>query len=191
LSGERSANVTLLLMEWSNGNRAALDELLPLVYAELRRRARYYMRAENPGHTLQPTALVHDAYLRLVDQEGANWQNRAHFFAVASQVIRHILVDHARSRDRVKRGGAALRVTWVDDLSVSKPEEIDLVGLDDALSRLTQLDERQSRIVELRFFGGLSIEETAEALKISPATVKREWTMARAWLYRELIGSDR
>jgi RNA polymerase sigma factor (TIGR02999 family) len=183
---EKPSDVTQLLMDWGNGDRAALDRLLPLVYKELRRRAASCMRGENVGHTLQPTSLVHDAYLRLIQQDNASWQNRAHFIAVASQVIRHILVDHARGRDRIKRGGDAVKVTFAEDIVVSNPEGIDLVGLDDALSRLSAFDERQGRIVELRFFGGLSIEETAEALKISPATVKREWTMARAWLFREL-----
>jgi len=182
---EDSSRVTRLLAESRSGSKAAMDELLPLVYTELRRRARQCMGSENAGHTLQPTALVHEAYLRLVDHD-ADWQNRTHFFAVASQVIRHILVDQARARGRLKRGGDAVRVTWVDDLIASKPEELDLVALDDALLRLAAMDESQGRIIELRFFAGLSIEDTAETLKISPATVKREWTLARAWLYREV-----
>jgi RNA polymerase sigma factor (TIGR02999 family) len=179
-------DVTRFLIEWSGGNRAALDALTPLVYDELRRMAKRYMRAEDPSHTLQPTALVHDAYLRLVDQNRVTWQNRAHFFAVAAQIIRRILVDHARSRHRLKRGGAAMRVTWVEEMAPAGQEGLDLVGLDEALNRLAELDPQQSRIIELRFFGGLSIEETAESLNVSAATVKREWAMARAWLFREL-----
>ena len=186
LSERESDRVTSLLAEWQNGNSAALDELMPLVYAELHRRAKSYMRSENAGHTLQPTALIHEAYLRLVDQEHATLKNRAHFFAVTSQIIRHILVDHARARGRQKRGGPAFRVTMSEDVAVAEPEGMDLVDLDSALERLTALDPRQGRIVELRYFGGLSIEETSEALNISPATVKREWATARAWLYRDL-----
>ncbi|HYR89632.1 MAG TPA: sigma-70 family RNA polymerase sigma factor [Terriglobia bacterium] len=182
----KSSNVTALLLEWGKGDRQALDALVPLVYEELRRRAGSYMRSEKPGHSLQPTVLVHEAYLRLVDQDGINWQNRSHFFAVASQILRHILVDHARARHRLKRGGEAFRVTWVEDFGVQQREGIDLMALHDALERLSESDPQQGRIVELRFFGGLSIEETAEALNISSATVKREWSMARAWLYREL-----
>jgi RNA polymerase sigma factor (TIGR02999 family) len=181
-----SAPVTSLLAKWQEGNPAALDALMPLVYDELYRRARSYMRSEKAGHTLQPTALLHEAYLRLVDHEQSTWKDRAHFFAVTSQIIRHILVDHARSRGRLKRGGPAVRIAMAEGLAVTEPQEIDLVDLDGALERLTALDQRQGRIVELRFFGGLSIEETSEALKISPATVKREWSIARAWLYREL-----
>src|SRR5262249_41761385 len=154
-----SSNVTALLVEWSNGNRAAFDTLMPLVYAELRRRAASYMRRENIGHTLQPTGLVHEAYLRLVDQDHADWQSRAHFFAVASQILRRILVDHARSKHRLKRGADPLKVTWIDDLSSKQPPAVDLVALNDALEKLSKLDAKQSRIVELRFFGGLSIEE--------------------------------
>ena len=181
-----SQKITNLLGEWRRGNRAALDALMPLVYAELHRRAQSYMRAENVGHTLQPTALINEAYLRLVDQKSAEWKDRAHFFAVASQIIRHILVDHARGKRRSKRGGSALQVELTENVAISEPDRIDLLGLDDALERLTALDEQQGRIVELRFYGGLSIEETAEALGISPASVKRDWAMARAWLYREM-----
>src|SRR5262245_13638344 len=181
--------VTRLLIDWSKGDAAARDQLMPLVYDELHRIARRNMRYEDGGHTLQPTALVHDAYLRLIDQTRVQWQNRAHFFGVAAQIIRRILVDHARAGQRLKRGGGALKVTLSPDVLQAKQQELDLVNLDDALARLALLDERQSRIVELRFFGGLSIEETAEVLNISPATVKREWTMARAWLHRELMSS--
>jgi RNA polymerase sigma factor (TIGR02999 family) len=173
-------------VDWSNGDVQARDKLMSVVYDELRRMARRYMSSENPGHTLQPTALVHDAYLRLVDQSLVKWQNRAHFFGVAAQVIRHVLVDHARERHALKRGGASFKVTLTEDVIAAEHVDLDLVGLDDALQRLTALDSRQGRIVELRFFGGLSIEETAAVLNVSPATVKREWIMARAWLNREL-----
>lgn len=181
-----SSDVTNLLIDWSKGDRRALNNLMPLVYDELRRLARRYMRLENVGHTLQPTALVHDAYLQLVDQNRVNWQNRAHFFGVAAQILRRVLVDHARARHRLKRGGGAFRVTWSEDIAVTADSGMDVVGLDDALTRLGELDAQQSRIVELRFFGGLSIEDTAEALNISPATVKRDWAMARAWLFKEM-----
>jgi RNA polymerase sigma factor (TIGR02999 family) len=182
----QSTKVTELLLQWGNGNSAALDALMPLVYAELRRRAGHSMRSERHGHTLQPTALVHEAYLRLVNQERISFQNRAQFFALASEVIRHILVDHARARRRNKRVGAAVRVTWIEELDVPQPNGLGLIELDEALQRLSELDHRQGRIVELRFFGGLSNEETAEALNVSAATVKRDWRMARAWLCREL-----
>lgn len=161
--------VTQLLAAWSNGDQAALDELMPLVYAELRRLARRYMNRESPGHTLQTTALVNEAYLRLVDAREVRWQNRAHFFAVAAQMMRRILVDFARSRQNLKRGG-----------------DVQQVSLDEALSTLAALDPRQAQVVELRFFGGLSNEETAEVLKVSVGTVRRDWSLAQAWLYREL-----
>jgi len=182
-------DVTTLLLEWNGGNRAALDALLPLVYRELRQMARRYLLSENRGHTLEPTALVHEVYLRLVDQNRVNWQNRAQFFGVSAQIIRRLLVDHARARNRLKRGGAELKVTWTENFNVPNvPDQnsVNLVVLDDALNRLTELDPQQGRIVELRFFGGLSIEESAAALDISPATVKRDWAMARAWLFREM-----
>jgi RNA polymerase sigma factor (TIGR02999 family) len=179
-------DVTGLLLDWNGGNRAALDALLPLVYGELRRLARRYMLAENRGHTLEATALVHEAYLRLIDQNRVNWQNRAQFFGVAAQIIRRLLVDHARGRHRLKRGGGELKVTWTENINVPEPVDVDLVVLDDALNSLAEMDSQQSRIVELRFFGGLSIEETAAALDISPATVKRDWAVARAWLYRAI-----
>jgi RNA polymerase sigma factor (TIGR02999 family) len=179
-------DATTLLVHWSNGDERARDRLMPLVYDELRRMARRYMRSEDAGHTLQPTALVHDAYFRLVDQKRVKWQNRAHFFGVAAQIIRRILVDHARARHRLKRGGASFKVTLTPDLVAVEQTNLDLVRLDDALNQLAALDPRQSRIVELRYFSGLSIGETAEILNISPATVKREWTMARSWLQREI-----
>jgi RNA polymerase sigma factor (TIGR02999 family) len=183
---QQPSNVTRLLVDWSNGDVQARDKLMAVVYDELRRMARRYMSSENPGHTLQPTALVHDAYLRLVDQSVVKWQNRAHFFGVAAQIIRHILVDHARERHALKRGGASFKVTLTEDVIAAEQVDLDLVRLDEALGRLAALDSRQGRIVELRFFGGLSIEETAAVLNVSPATVKREWVTARAWLNREL-----
>jgi RNA polymerase sigma factor (TIGR02999 family) len=179
-------DVTGLLLAWNSGDSEALDRLMPLVYDELRRLARRYMRWENPGHTLQATALVNDLYVQLIDQERVNWQNRAHFFGAAAQLIRRLLVDHARARHRLKRGGGGLKVEWNEAINVSKPVEMDVMALDDALNRLAEMDPQQSRIVELRFFGGLSIEETAEALQMSPATVKRHWAFARAWLHREM-----
>ncbi len=179
-------NVTQLLLKWNHGDPTALDALIPLVYSELRRLARCYLQQEKQGHTLSSTALVHEAYLRLVDQREVTWQNRAHFFGVASQMMRRILVDHARKRASAKRGGDAL--TLVLDESMSRPQqrELDMVALDHALVGLAKLDERQSRLVELRFFGGLSIEETSEVLGVSAPTVKRDWASARAWLFREL-----
>jgi RNA polymerase sigma factor (TIGR02999 family) len=183
----RPTDVTTLLLAWNNGDQEALDCLMPLVYDELRRLARRYMQSENPGHTLQATALVNDLYVQLIDQKRVNWQNRAHFFGVAAQIIRRLLVDHARARHRVKRGGGGLKMEWSEAINVSKPVEMDIIALDDALQRLAAMDPQQSRIVELRFFGGLSIEETAEALKMSPATVKRNWAFARAWLHHEII----
>jgi RNA polymerase sigma factor (TIGR02999 family) len=189
VNGNGSHDVTALLLAWNNGNAGALDDLMPVVYDELRRLARRYMRLESPGHTLQTTALVNEAYIRLVDQKRVTWQNRAHFFGIAAQLIRRLLVDHARARHRLKRGGAALKVEWSEQISSPVSRQMDLVALDDALNRLANLEPQKSRIVELRFFGGLSIEETAEALNISPATVKRDWSFARAWLHREMTSS--
>jgi len=181
-----NADVTELLLAWTGGNRSALDELLPLVYGELRRLAQSYLQRERVGHTLQATALVHEAYLRLVDQKRVQWQNRAQFFGVAAQMIRRILVDYARGKKAAKRGSDV--VTMVLDEAIATPEQkdVDMVSLDDALQALEQMDPQQGRIVELRYFGGLSIEETAHALGISPATVKRDWAVARAFLFREL-----
>jgi len=179
--------VTALLRDWSGGDRDALERLMPLVYQELRRLAASYLRVERPDHTLQPTALVHEAYLRLVDQRGVSWQNRAHFFGIAAQMMRRILVDHARRRQAAKRDATALRVQAMsaegEEASVRDPE---LLALDQALCGLESLDARQARIVELRFFGGLTVEETAEVAGVSSATVKREWRTARAWLAREI-----
>ncbi|MCI0627172.1 MAG: sigma-70 family RNA polymerase sigma factor [Acidobacteria bacterium] len=178
--------ITHLLIRWSNGQREALTELTPLVYSELRRLANHYFRSERADHTLQPTGLVHEAYLRLIDQTSIRWQNRAHFFGIAANLMRQILVNHALSHQAAKRGGTLVKLTLDDAVGVVKEQDPDLVALDGALSQLATLDLQQGRIVELRFFGGLTIEETAEVLQISPATVKREWTMAKAWLHCEL-----
>jgi len=186
LNGETSHQVTQLLLDWRGGDQHALDALTPLVYDELRRIARRYLQRERPGHTLQSTALVNEAFLKLIDQQ-VSWQNRAHFFAMAAQFMRRILVDHARGRHAVKRGGeAACKLTLDEGVAVASQRDVDVIALDTALERLAAMDEQQARIVELRFFAGLSIEETAEVLEISPATVKRDWAMARAWLFREL-----
>jgi RNA polymerase sigma factor (TIGR02999 family) len=178
--------VTQLLLAWGKGEQAALDKLIPLVTAELRRLAHHYMGGERAGHTLQTTALVNEAYLRLVDSRRVRWQNRAHFFALSAQLMRRILVDFARSRNYQKRGGEAQRVTLDEGLIVSEERGADLVALDEALQALADVDPRKSQVVEMRFFGGLSAEETAEVLKVSPDTVLRDWRLARVWLYREL-----
>jgi len=183
-------DVTQLLVKWSEGNADALEQLMPLVYKELHLIASRYLRREREGQTLQTTALVHEAYLKMIDQTRVKWQNRAHFFGVAAQAMRHILVDYARSKSSGKRGGSAQKVTLEENLIVSaeRPEEI--VRLDDALKRLAVLDERKSRVVELKFFAGLNIEEIAEVLKISPETVKRDWRFSRNWLLRELSSAE-
>lgn len=186
---DQRADVTALLVDWSNGDRHALDELMPLVYAELRRLAGSYLRRERSEHTLQSTAIVHEAFLRLVNQREVQWRSRAHFYGIAAQMIRRILVDHARAHRAGKRGAGGLRIELDESMAVSSQQEMDLVGLDAALERLAAMDERQSRIVELRFFTGLSVEETAEVMGLSTATVKREWSSARAWLFREMGGS--
>ncbi len=179
-------DITRLLAEWSAGNQAALDQLLPLVYDELRHLASRYMRRERSDHLLQTTALVHEAYLRLVNQREAHWETRAQFFAMAAQVMRHILVDHARGVHRAKRGNGTvpLRISDVAVLSAERAEEV--IAINSALDNLTELDPRKSRVFELRYFGGMSVEEAAEALRISPATVARDWRMAKAWLRREI-----
>jgi RNA polymerase sigma factor (TIGR02999 family) len=169
-------------------DKESLDKLMPAVYDELRRQAARYLRREQPGHTLQTTALIHEAYVRLVDQHNVQWQNRAHFFGVAAQMMRRILVDHARTKKRAKRGGSDIRISLNDATVAVKGQDLDVVEVDEALTRLAKIDEQQSRVVELRFFSGLTVEETAEVMGISPATVKREWSMARAWLHRELSG---
>jgi RNA polymerase sigma factor (TIGR02999 family) len=184
----RSHHVTRLLAGWTDGDEAALQELLPIVHGELRRLARRQMVGERPGHVLQPTALVNEAYVRLVDLKQMRWQNRAHFFAMAARLMRRILVDFARSRDYQKRGGGLQQVSFAESLAVSNEQPLDLVALDDALAVLATVDARKSRVVELRFFGGLSVEETAEILKISCETVKRDWKFAKNWLLRELGG---
>jgi len=178
--------VTQLLLAWSHGDQAALEQLTPLVYAELHRLAKRYLGGERRGHTLQTTALVNEAYLRLIDWKNVEWQNRAHFFGVSAQLMRRILVDFARSRHYAKRGGEAEQVSLAEASMVAQGRSTALVALDDALQALAALDPRQSQVVELRFFGGLSLEETAEVLKVSPATVRRDWSLAQAWLHREL-----
>lgn len=185
------SNVTELLLDWNRGNEEALDELMPLVYAELHRLAASYLKRERRGHTLQATALVNEAYMLLVDQTRVEWQNRAHFLGIAARLMRRILVDHARRRRADKRGGGARRVTLDETLLADgEGHDLDLVALDGALRELAETDERLGRLVELRYFGGLTIDETAEVLEVSPATVKRDWVTARAWLYRALRGES-
>jgi len=186
-----SEEVTQLLIAWSNGSQDALDKLMPLVYAELRQMAKRYMSRQAPGHTLQTTALIHEAFLKLVDQSEKHFQNRAHFFGVAAQAMRHILVDYARSRRYAKRGGGAAPVPLDEAAVVSGERAAELVALDDALEALAKVDPRKSRVVEMRYFGGLSVEETAEVLKVSVDTVMRDWRLAKTWLLRELTGESR
>ena len=175
-----------MLVAWSNGDKSALERLIPLVHDELHRLAHRYMNRERPGHMLQTTALVNEAYLRLIDTSHVQWQSRAHFFAVSAQLMRRILVDFARSRNYLKRGGNAVQVSLDEALAISPGQDTDVVALDEALTTLAAIDERKSRVVELRFFGGLNIEETAEVLKVSPDTVMRDWRLAKVWLLREL-----
>ena len=182
--------ISQLLTHWSEGDKAALDKLIPLVYAELRRLAHHYMRGEQAGQILQTSALVNEAYLRLVDYRKMRWQDRAHFFAVAAQLMRRILVEHARKRRAAKRGGETVHISLSGAAATKKQRTIDLIALDRALSELAVMDERRSRIVELRYFGGLNIEETAAALEVSPATVQREWRIAKAWLHRAISGNE-
>ncbi|HTC40894.1 MAG TPA: sigma-70 family RNA polymerase sigma factor [Candidatus Acidoferrales bacterium] len=179
--------ITMLLRTWSEGDQSALERLAPIVYDELHRLAGRYMKRERPGHSLQTTALVNEAYMRLVDYKRMEWQNRAHFFAVSAQLIRRILVEHAR-RHNLKRGGSVQHVSLEEAAVVGGSRAADLVALDDAMKRLAQLDARKEQVVEMRFFGGLSVEETAEVLKVSAVTVMRDWSTAKAWLYRELTG---
>lgn len=188
-SGEQPAleEVSAILRAWSAGDHGALEKLTPIVYNELHRLARRYMQRERPGHSLQTTALVNEAYTRLVDYKRMQWQDRAHFFAVSAQLMRRILVEHAR-RHNLKRGGGVKHVS-LDEVSIIGEADMDLVALDDAMNALARLDPRKVQVVEMRFFGGLSVEETAEVLKISPVTVKRDWRAARTWLYRELTGA--
>ena len=178
--------ITGLLLAWSDGDQAALEKLMPLVYVELHRLAKGYMRREHAGHSLQTSALVNEAYLRLVHAKNVHWQNRAHFFAVSSQIMRRILVDFARAKQNLKRGGAARQVTLDEGLLVAPESSADLLALDEALGRLAILNLRHSQVVELRYFGGLNEEEVAEVLSVSPRTVRHDWSLARAWLYREL-----
>jgi RNA polymerase sigma-70 factor, ECF subfamily len=178
--------ISALLIDWSNGDKAALDKLLPLVERELHRLAHSYMKKEKPDHTLQTSALVNEAYLRLVDQRHTRWQNRAHFFGIAAQIMRRILLNHARDQHRVKRGGEAVQVSLSEVAMVSGEKSAELLALDEALQRLADFDLRKSQVVELRYFGGMSVEETAEVLRVSPVTVMRDWNLAKAWLAREL-----
>ena len=178
--------ITRLLIAWCDGDKTAFDKLTPLVERELHRIARHYMHRENPGHTLQTTALVNEAYIRLVNQREVRWQNRAHFFGIAAQIMRRILLNHARNRHRVKRGGGAMQVSLSEAAVVSEEKSAELVALDEALERLAEVDERKARVVELRYFGGLSVEESAEVLGVSQVTVMRDWNMAKAWLTREM-----
>lgn len=181
-----SHQVTELLIDWSNGDQSAFDKLMPLIDEELRRLAHRYMSRERAGHTLQTTALVNEAFLRLVNRKNLRWQNRAHFFGLAAQVMRTILVDHARSHASAKRGGGTRNLELDEALVVSQQKASEVIALDEALKQLALIDPRQSRIVELRFFGGLTVEEAAEVLHVSPVTIKREWSTAKAWLYHEL-----
>ena len=181
-----SENVTQLLQDWSQGNQQALEELLPLIYNELRKMAHSFLYRERTGHTLQTTALVHEAYLKLIDQKDARWQNRSHFFAIAAQAMRRILIDSARRHAAMKRGGPQEKLSLDEVPDLSQEPNTKLLALDEALNALAEIDPEQSRIVELRYFGGLSVEETAEVLGIAAITVMREWNKAKAWLYREL-----
>ncbi|HEX2640723.1 MAG TPA: sigma-70 family RNA polymerase sigma factor [Pyrinomonadaceae bacterium] len=183
---EAQPQITELLRAWGGGDDGALERLMPVVYSELRKLASNYMRRQNPGHTLQATALVNEAYLRLVDSSQVNWQNRTHFFAIAAQLMRRVLVDTARRKNSLKRGGENLRVTLDEGVELPIEKETDMVALDEALKQLAMLNPRHSRIVELRYFGGLTEEQTADILKISSRTVRRDWHLARAWLFREL-----
>ncbi len=186
-SEPKKHEITQILQAWSEGKHEAFDQLMPLVYDELHRQAAGYLRRERRGHTLQTTALINEAYLKLIDQKEVAWESRTHFFALAANAMRQILVDYARTKNRQKRGGELQKVDLDEALMIATSEKaIDLVALDEALTRLEKIDEQQSRVVELRYFGGLSLEETAEALHISRATAAREWAMARAWLHREL-----
>ncbi len=190
MTASPTSEITGLLINWSNGDQSALESLLPLVEKELRRLAHGYMRRENPDHMLQTTALVNEAYLKLVDQNRTHWQNRAHFFGIAAQIMRRILLNYARDRHREKRGGNAVQVSLSDVSIVCLEKTEELIALDEALNRLAVLDERKSRVVELRYFGGLDVDETAEVLKISPITVMRDWKFAKAWLLREIENGE-
>jgi RNA polymerase sigma-70 factor, ECF subfamily len=179
-------NITHLLKEWNTGDPQALDKLTPLVYEKLREQAARYLCRERPGHSLQPTALINEAFLRLIDANDVHWENRAHFFAIAANIMRRVLVEHARRRDAGKRGGSQIQVQLDETLAVANETDVDLLAIDEALNKLSIIDPRQARVVELRFFSGLSVEETAAALGVSPKTIKRDWSVARAWLRREI-----
>ena len=181
-----SHELTQLLLDWNNGSSAALEKLMPLVYGELRRMAHQHLNKERPGHTLQTTDLIHETYLKLVDQRRVRWQNRAHFFGISAQLMRRILVDRARRRKRAKHGGGAPELSLDEGAVVSRKSELDLIAFDEALVKLADRDPRKAQVVELRFFGGLSVEETAEFLKVSTVTVMRDWKMAKAWLHKTL-----
>jgi RNA polymerase sigma-70 factor (ECF subfamily) len=191
MHGSVSPEVTQLLLAWSQGEHEALDKLIPFVHEELRRLAHFYMSGERAGHTLQTTALINEAYLRLVDLGQVQWQNRAHFFAVSAKLMRRILVDFARSRNYLKRGGAIQQLSLAEEMVISEDCQEDLVALDEALNALATIDERKSKVVELRFFGGLTEEETAEALRVSSETVTRDWRLAKVWLLRALEGKQK
>jgi RNA polymerase sigma factor (TIGR02999 family) len=184
--GQSSLEITQLLLAWGKGDQTALDELIPLVYAELRKLAKNYMRRQRPGHTLQTTALVNEAYLRLIDSSRVNWQNRTHFFAISAQLMRRVLVDFARAKNSLKRGGERIQVTLDERIEAASEDVTDLVALDEALQKLAEMNERQAKIVELRYFGGLSEEEIGETLQISTRTVRRDWNIAKAWLFRAI-----
>jgi RNA polymerase sigma factor (TIGR02999 family) len=188
--GSDEPRITQLLAAWSEGDQTALDAIMPLVYDELHRMARRFMARQNPGHTLQPTALINEAFIKMVGNENKEWKNRAHFFGVAAQAMRHILVDYARSRNYAKRGAGAQRVELDQAMTVTDEHSGDIVALDDALNELSKVDRRKSQVVELRYFGGLTVDETAEVLKVSTITVMRDWSLAKAWLYRELAKGD-
>ncbi len=180
------ADITELLVDWNNGDKSAMERLLPLVERELHRLAHSYMRREDPNHTLQTTALINETYLRLVDQRKVQWQNRAHFFGIAAQIMRRILLNYARDQNRLKRGGRAIHVSLSEAMGMPAEKDRELIALNDALTRLEAIDERKSKVVELRYFGGLTVEEIAEVLKISTITVMRDWAFAKAWLSREM-----
>jgi RNA polymerase sigma factor (TIGR02999 family) len=186
MTSEPSPDITALLVDWSNGDQTALEKLLPLVEKELHRLAHSYMRRESPDHTLQTTALVNEAYLRLIDQKKTRWQNRAHFFGIAARIMRRILMNYARDQQRLKRGGGAVQVSLSEVAIVSLTASSDLIALDESLERLAAADERKAQVVELRYFGGLSVEETAEVLGVSEITVLRDWKFAKAWLLRDI-----
>ncbi len=181
-----SDDITALLVDWNHGDQSALDKLLPLVERELHRLAHSYMRREDPNHTLQTTALINETYLRLIDQRKVQWQNRAHFFGIAARIMRRILLNYARDQNRLKRGGRAIHVSLSEAFIMPAEKDRELIALNDALDRLEAIDERKSKVVELRYFGGLSVEETAEVLKVSPITIMRDWQFAKAWLAREM-----